>query len=255
MKQKRILTLVLCFICFVMPLFAVSAAYPYLVDNAGILTENEKNILFAELTEISAQNGVNVCIVTVQTLDGRSAQTYSNDFYDRHYGAKTDGVMLLLAMEEREYYIVTESAGKDAIPDSRLSYVENRFVPDLSNGDYFDAFMSFASVCEEQIENAANGVDIPVSSYIPTSYFFVAIGISAGLAFLVVTIMKGQLKTVRMQPMAKNYIRAGSFVLTKEKDRFLYRNVTKRPRPKDNGSSSSGGSRSGGSRGGGGGRF
>ena len=251
MKQKRSLALVLSIILCVMLAFPVSAAYPYLVDDSDILSGGEEDALLAELTELSTEHGVVIAVATVKTLNGRSIESYANDFYNKNYGSKTDGVMLLLAMNEREYYIVTKGFGKTAIPNSRIDYIAERFVSSLSDGEYFDGFMIYALLCEGHIEKARNGD--PYTQSIPFSYFAVALIIAAALAFLVVTLMKGQLKSVRMQSMARGYIRDNSFILTKEKDRFLYRNVTRRPRPKDNGSSGGGGS--GGSRGGGGGRF
>ena len=54
------------------------------------------------------------------------------------------------------------------------------------------------------------------------------------IAFIVVGIMKAQLKTVRKQRNAANYVVSGSFRLTNQMDIFLYRNVVRRERPKSN---------------------
>jgi len=60
----------------------------------------------------------------------------------------------------------------------------------------------------------------------------IIIGIVA--AFITVGIMKAQLKTVRKQRNAANYVVSGSFRLTNQMDTFLYRNVVRRERPKSN---------------------
>jgi len=52
------------------------------------------------------------------------------------------------------------------------------------------------------------------------------------VAFIVTLIMKSQLKTVRQQKAASNYVVEGSFHLTGKTDVFLHRNVTRRERPK-----------------------
>ena len=52
------------------------------------------------------------------------------------------------------------------------------------------------------------------------------------VAFIVTLIMKGQLKSVRQQRAAANYVVPGSFRLTARSDVFLYRNVVRRERPK-----------------------
>ena len=249
MKRKRLFTLLISLILTAVLILPVSAAHPYLVDQADILSDSEESSLLAELTQVSREYGVNLAVVTVDSLGGRSIESYANDYYDQNYGASADGVMLLLSMEEREYWLLTEGFGMTAIPDQRIDDITGHFVSDLSDGDYADAFMTYAALCEDHFEKAKNGEPYqdPVFSL---SDLLIGFAIGAVIAFIIVSIMKGQLKTVRMQPMAKNYIRSGSFVLTKEKDRFLYRNITKRAKPKNNGSSSGGGSR-----GGGGGKF
>ena len=100
--------------------------------------------------------------------------------------------------------------------------------------------MAYGNTCEKVI-----------SSYgkLPASGIVICILIGAVLSFLIpMNILKGQLKTVRYQPEASNYMEKDSFDLRISRDTFLHRNVTKVPKPKDTGS------RSGGSSGGGGGR-
>lgn len=58
------------------------------------------------------------------------------------------------------------------------------------------------------------------------------IGIVA--AFIVTGVMKAQLKTVRWQNQAGSYVVAGSFSLTQSSDLYLYRNVSRRAKPKNN---------------------
>ena len=74
------------------------------------------------------------------------------------------------------------------------------------------------------------------------------------LSFLIpMSVLKGQLKSVRMQNAASSYVRPNSMQLTRERDLFLYRNVTRTARPKNNsgsGSSSGSSGSSGGSTGG-----
>lgn len=251
MKQKQLFVLLISLALCLALVLPVSAAYPYLVDNADILSDQEESILLAELTEISTEYGLNVAVVTVQTLDGQSIENYANRFYDQNYGASADGVMLLLAMEEREYWLLTEGFGTTAISSQRIDYITERFGSDLSDGYYADAFMTYAELCEDHLEKALNGEPYRNSTF-SFSDILIGFAIGAVIALIIVSIMKSQLKSVRMQPMARSYIREGSFVLTRQSDRFLYRNITKRAKPKNNSSS---GSSSGGSRGGGGGKF
>jgi hypothetical protein len=72
------------------------------------------------------------------------------------------------------------------------------------------------------------------------------------IALIAVSSMKAQLKSVRRQNQANAYVKSGSMNITRAGDYYMYRTVTRSPKPKSNSSSSSS---SGGSRNVGGGRF
>ena len=83
-------------------------------------------------------------------------------------------------------------------------------------------------------------------------------GVAAVVALIIVSIMKSSLKTVKSQRSAVNFIVEGSMKLTENRDTFLYKNVTKRAKPKNNshrGGSSTHRSSSGRSHGGSRGKF
>ncbi|MCL2564569.1 MAG: hypothetical protein FWE24_02010 [Defluviitaleaceae bacterium] len=61
-----------------------------------------------------------------------------------------------------------------------------------------------------------------------------SIGISAVLSTSIMMVKRGQLKSVRFNEVACDYIRKGSFNLTNRKDAFLYRNVVRVPKPRSN---------------------
>ena len=60
----------------------------------------------------------------------------------------------------------------------------------------------------------------------------ILIGIAIG--FVVVSVMKSQLKTVRRQSGAYNYLTSGSLHLRISTDQFLYENTSRTPRAKSN---------------------
>jgi len=68
------------------------------------------------------------------------------------------------------------------------------------------------------------------------------------VAGISVFVMASQLKSVRPQTAARNYMKPNSLNLTVSRDLFLYRTVTRTPRPKSNSSSGGRGSSGGGSR-------
>ena len=73
-------------------------------------------------------------------------------------------------------------------------------------------------------------------------YFGGALVIGLVLGLVTVSYMKRQLKTVRPQRAAANYVTPGSLHVTGSGELFLYRTVNRRERPKENSSSGSCGS-------------
>ena len=91
-------------------------------------------------------------------------------------------------------------------------------------------------------------------------YLFLALGIGLVLAWVVVSVMKSQLRSVAFQENAASYVREGSMNLTNSRELFLYRDVQRTEHVEEKDSDSSGGSSthtssSGVTHGGGGGSF
>lgn len=216
-----------------------------LVDNAQLLTEYEQLALEERLDLVSVQYDVDIVVVTVYGLGGKSARAYADDFFD-YGGYGYDGVLLLVDMESRQWYISTTGSCIDAIKNSTVDQIGDAMLPELSAGDYAGAFDTFVSQCEYYLEYGDESAEPSA-----VSRFFVCLLVGFVIALIAVMVMKGQLKSVR-QKNAGAYQKAGSLHLTQAYELFLYRNVHRTEKPKNN--SSHTGS-SGRSHGGGGGRF
>lgn len=238
---------------------------PRLVDEADILTASEEEALLDQLDEVSERQECDVAVVTVDSLEGKDATAYADDFYDYNgYGMGTgdDGILFLVSMEEREWAITTYGFGITAFTDAGLSYIEDRFLPDLSAGNYAEAFSIYAELCDQFLTQAEEGDPYDVENLpnepLSKSWILISLIVGAILAFIITGYMRSQLKTVRKQMSAMSYVKDGSMNITDRRDLFLYRKVHRTAKPKDTGSS--GGSRihtssSGRSHGGSSGRF
>ncbi|MGN0375862.1 MAG: TPM domain-containing protein [Butyrivibrio sp.] len=264
MMKKRIFTLLsallLCIVT-VIPVLAESAA-PRLVDNADILSESEENTLISKLDEISERQRVDVIIVTVDTIGEKSPMEYADDFYDYNgygFGEKKDGVLLLINMEGRDWYITTTGYGITAFTDAGREYIADKFLEDLSDGNYAEAFMTYANLCDKFITQAKTGEPYD-SGNLPKKPFnflvcaIVSLVIGLLVALVVTGIMKSKLKGVRFQQGAGSYIKEGSMNVTESRDLFLYTHLDMKEKPRDNDSGTHTSS-SGTTHGGGGGTF
>jgi len=264
--KKRILSFIFVFVlclCFAMPAFAAGNA-GYVVDGADLLTESEEMELSAKLEEISQRQKMDIVVVTTDGLDGKSPMEYADDYFDYNgygHGENRDGVLLLVSMEDRDWWISTRGYGITAFTDAGIDYISEKFLPDLSDGDYAEAFNIYADWCDKFINEARTNkpYDKDNLPHAPLSLVWVPISIALGFAIALISvgIMKGSLKTVHRQSEADSYIKSGSMNITESRDLFLYSRLDRTPRPKDNDSSGSTThtSSSGATHGGGGGKF
>ncbi len=225
---------------------SVNAAGTAVVDDAGLLSEAEEMALEARLDSISAAYGVDVVVVTTDSTGGKSPMVYADDYYD-YNGYGSDGVLLLISMEDRDWWISTTGMCIDAITDSDIESIGDWMLDDLSDGNYAAAFDTFANECEFYINGAINGFPYEFGVN-----FGISLIIGLVIALIAVLIMKGQLKSVRRKDAAGDYVRSGSMQVTQAYDFFLYRTVSKQKKPE---SSSTHTGSSGRSHGGGGGKF
>ena len=204
------------------------------VDNASLLTQDQEAKLETYLAQIGDEWEYDIVIYTVEKIGVKSAHYYAEEFFDGNgygRGDNKDGAILIISMAERDWGVFgTEMDDYDAevIGENIVSY--------LSNGDYYEAFTAFA----DEVDNFKS------YPFLSNLILFFVIGLV--VAFIVVSVMKNQLKSVKMAENAKDYIRKDSFILTHSRDLYLYSTVSRVARPKNTSSSGGGG---GGSRGGG----
>lgn len=258
MKRKMIslFAVLLVFACFILP---VSAASPRLVDEAGLLSSTECAAIEKRLNEISARYNVDVMIVTTDSTDGSTSMEYADDYYDYNDYAP-DGVLLLVSMEESDWWISATGYGITAFTDAGIEYIGDKVVLLLSDGEYAEAFAAFADLCNEFLAQAKTGDpydthNLPKGPFKPVQNVVVALIIGLAAAFIATGSMKKKLKSVVQKTQADDYVTPGSLQITKSRDFHLYTHLDRREKPKSSGGSSTHTASSGTTHGGGGGKF
>lgn len=220
-----------------------------LADFADLLDDDQEEELEAKLDQISEDYDCDVVIVTEEGIDGAKPMDYADDFFDYNdYGMGSDksGILLLLTMEERQWWMSTHGDAIRIFTDAGQNYISDEFVSYLSDGDYYEGFTKFADLCEEFIVQAQNGEpydtgNLPEESLPFYITFLIALVIGFVLAVIVSVVMRSGMKTVHMKPNASDYMKAGSLHINRSRDMFLYHHVTRTAKPK-NESSGGGGS-------------
>ena len=117
--------------------FAALAAEPvipaptgYVNDRAGVMGG------WAEKTEalcrdIERTTGAQVAVLTVRTTEGMAPQQYAQRVFDRWKigkKGKDDGVLILVAVDDRKLWIATGYGVEGALPDGKVGEIRDRYM-------------------------------------------------------------------------------------------------------------------------------
>ena len=223
---------------------------PLLVaDYAGMLSADEADSLSRQAQTISDTYGCQPSVVFVRGLNGYSSiMTFTEDFFLQNgygLGSALDGVMLLVDVQGREYWIATSGSGIDAFTDAGQIYIKDRFVPYLSGGDWAGAARQFLSDCDVFLKQARTGSPYDVG-HLPRTWFNplaaagnALLGLLAG--GLPLRRAKKEMENVRQKQDAEEYITGSRPLLSSREDRFIGSHMSRVPIPRDIGNHGGGG--------------
>lgn len=267
MKKWILLFLVLTLLLSI-PLSA-SAAPDKIVDDADLLTDSEEAALEEKAQALADKYQIDVVIVTVWSLDGKTSEAYADDYFDYNgygIGDEHSGVLLLLAMEYRDWAISTCGEAIYALTDYGNQALFSEISGYLKWDEYYDAFDTYLEALEPYFAAYADGAPIDgfpdeytgPGTYEPGSgeehvYYpeqksvwdvlpgalLKALAAGAVVGGIALLIMQGMMRTSKPQNGAVSYMQPGTYNLDQIQDVFLYSNVSKVRRSEP--SSSSGG--------------
>ncbi len=279
--MKRKLSCLLLCLVLLFPVLTASAANPKIIDDAHLLWLEEASELEHKAQEIADAYGMDVVILTVDSTKGTYIETFADDFFDYNgygIGDSYSGVLLVLAMDTREWAISTSGDARYAITDYGVGALFEEMAWYLSDDDYYEAFYAYLDALSDYFEAYQQGAPIdgfagnydgPGSVEIGTQedvvYFeedppyWLCPVIGAVISGIVVLVMASSMNTKRPQRSAGEYLNRGSIQMRRHQDIYLYSQVSK-TRKQTQSSSGGGGSSvhrgsSGRSHGGGHGRF
>jgi len=244
--------LILCIVLLFLAIPRANAAEirPQVVDRAGVLTAEQRQELEKRARECRERFQMDVVIVTVPNLGGKSPRDFADDYFDDHgygVGNARSGALLLVAKAERNWYLSTSGGAIDAFNRRDIEKIGDIVTPHLANNAFYAAFVAYLDALPAYLNHSRT----------PNLLMSVVFGLVAGAA--AVFVMISTMNTRRQQRGASSYLTEGSFSICGRQDLFLYSSVSKTARPQ-NTSGSGGGSSvhqsaSGRSHGGGGGSF
>jgi len=138
----------------------------YVLDYAGVLSPATRDDLTSLCTSIDKLAQAQIAVVTVKTLGGRPIEEYSIDLATRlGVGPKASdrGVMILLAVDDRQYRIEVGYGLEGILPDGKVGGIGREAVPYLRDKKYDQAVTIMTRGIAEVIA-ADRGVSLPSPS-------------------------------------------------------------------------------------------
>ena len=253
--KKRIaaLLLLLSILVFSLTIPAIAASddseaqLDYVTDIAGILTNEELNELENEAASISSTYACSTYILVLDNYrlytDSDSTFSFCMETYEKYnlgWGADKDGILLMLSMSDRDYYLIIhgDGAGYAFTQDGR-DQMQDRFLTYFGRDDYYGGFRKYLSECRRCLQAAANGKPIdPFTKNDMETLVFLCLAPSLLLAVVVGYLLYKPMRTAVKQSSAGSYIVPGSTELRQRSDQFSHRTVRRRPRQSDSEGSS-----------------
>lgn len=244
-------------------LFSLLAAFPQIVfafpdegrfvfDEAGLLTEAEKEQLEYMAQELGAERETEFLILTANDTEELDLSEYIGKFYDAQYGtvatnpAGTNAAILALDMENREVEVAVFYKAEEYLNAERRGYIIEQITPYLSEGDFYGAFSIYLQSVYEFMGTEPGespetdpllpdpvmiGQEEPSESIFFQWWFHVIVSlIVAGVAVALMAHHSGGRVTVH----SATYLNQSTSRILNRSDNFIRKTVTKRKKPQNN---------------------
>ena len=128
-----------------LPVMYLKDKTKYVSNPDGVLSQRAVDIMDSTLYSLEQKKGVQSIVAAVKRIEGGDAYSFAIGL-GRKYGVGTKantGMVIVLATEDRTYYIVTGEGLEKYLPDAICKRVENRqMVPYLSKGNWDQAMVN-----------------------------------------------------------------------------------------------------------------
>ncbi len=144
------------FICFISAIIialtlcgcSVDEGYPtptdkfFINDFANIVSDSAENEIYTKNAALFDKTTAQISVITVDSIGGEAIADYALNI-GREWGVgdeeKNNGIVLLLALEEREVYIAVGYGLEGALPDSKTGRILDRYGVPYFSEDNFSA--------------------------------------------------------------------------------------------------------------------
>lgn len=169
MKSRFSSILLIIYLLLLVPSTIYSISVPdrpsaYVVDLAGVINDNVEVTLNGYLRELEEKTTSQMVVLSIDSLEGESIEDLSiniaHDKWKLGQKGKDNGVLLLIAIQERKYRIEVGYGLEGVLPDSLAGSIGRQYlVPYFKKGDYSTGILTAALAVISEIASNA-GVEI-----------------------------------------------------------------------------------------------
>jgi uncharacterized protein len=213
------------------------ATQPRVVDDAGLLTTAQKAVLESRIAAIAEKYAFDVVILTENTYM-QDVVARADDFFDYNgygYGVNRDGVLFYVNLYERDWVFSTSGRGIYIFTDYGCDYIGGKVAPYLTDGYYAGGFNTLLDCAEDFLAEAIENRPYDIDNRVITTNDYARRALIIALCALIIPLfillpMKASMSTAKPKRSANDYMAAGSFNLTSQRDIFTHSTVRKVPR-------------------------
>lgn len=230
---------------------AVQAEYVY--DDAGLLSAEEIRELDSQIAGFREETDWAVFAATAADAEGKTAAEYADDLYDALAEGGSDGILVLIDMDNRELYLSTAGSAIRYLTDERIERVLDAGYSYISEGDYAAGISAMLTKAGSYYETgiSANQYNYDVETGAVSRYhsltwmeivlvFLLAGGFGTGVYVFV-----ARSYTLKGGRYDYPYVKYGKVTLTAQEDRFLRAHTTHQRLDPDSGKGGGGNHNSG----------
>lgn len=247
------------------------ASTRHVIDDVDYLSAAVENTLEQSIIDTSTFYQQDI-VVLFTRIGSEEPMVVADDYFDYNgygLGAERSGVLLLVALDTRDWWISTRGDSIATFTDADIQRIGEDVRQELSAGDWSGGARVFVERCGDEMKKAT-GKSMPMTKDEIRSAAFVVVtlGLFGGIGCTSVVVQRffvRKMKNEGSEVVAASYLIPGSLNITNSQDVLKDRQMARMARPKQTSSSSvsfSGGggssthiSSSGATHGGGGGKF
>lgn len=239
MTKRFVAILIAVIMSLTLMISAAAYTYQYIADPAGKLTYGEIDELEAYAEDIESSYGFCVMLCITEDTDGMSDIGYAEKIYAENTDNE-NGLVLLHNDSENTYAVFTSGNADEIFDNKAVNEMQSSYD---ANESYYGGVYDYYKTAEDILVNGRTVSGIAESETqgedtsdekdgVSIMAIPVSLGIGLLIGFLIINSIAAKNKSVHMQKNATVYTRPGSMIITGSADNFLYKNVERKEKPK-----------------------